>query len=363
MKKLRCALVGCGRVAPNHMTAAKGNKDVLELVAVCDLSEEKATNLLQKCTMDDGIVVYTDYKKLIGMEQPDFVVVATDSGSHAEIAKFALLSGCHVIIEKPMAMSLSDADELIEIAEQKGLNLAVSHQNRFNKTIRRIRKAVEEKEFGRLFYGVAAIRWMRNECYYSDGDWRGTWEKDGGCLMNQCIHDIDLLRWMMGDDIDEVFAYTDNLAHDYIEAEDMGLALIKFSNGTYGIVEGTTDVYPENLEETLTLFGQKGTVRAAGKALNCIDTWQFEGQTLEDLKKEMEIFEDIPNVYGFGHVPLYRDFAFSILEKRAPYVDGKAGRRAVELILAIYKSAAEGKPVKLPLKECTSTEFQGRFGR
>ncbi|MDR3645549.1 MAG: Gfo/Idh/MocA family oxidoreductase, partial [Clostridia bacterium] len=239
--------------------------------------------------------------------------------------------------------------------------LCACHQNRFNRSVQKIRQAAEGGRFGRLFHGAANIRWNRGPQYYTQAPWRGKWACDGGALMNQCIHNIDLLRWMMGDGVDEVMAYTDNLHHPYIEAEDLGLAIIRFSNGAYGIVEGTTNIYPKNLEETLYLFGECGTVKAGGKSVNLIEEWRFADGIDDPEQVEHEFGEDPPNVYGFGHSPLYADMIAAIRDDRAPYVDGAAGRRALELVLAIYLSAAEGRPVRLPLKDCSSAQFAGRF--
>ena len=212
-----------------------------------------------------------------------------------------------------------------------------------------------------MFYGTAHIRWCRDKDYYSKAKWRGTWAQDGGTLMNQCIHNIDLLRWMMGDEIDEVVGMTDRLNHPYIEAEDLGIALVKFKNGAYGIIEGTTDLYPKNLEETLYLFGEKGTVKAGGQSVNRIEEWRF-ADSLEEVKTVIaEFAENPPNIYGFGHTPLYADMISAIKEDREPYVNAEAGKRALELVLAIYKSAAEGKAIKLPLENCSTMEFVGRF--
>ena len=234
--------------------------------------------------------------------------------------------------------------------------------NAFLSKIQNIFNAVDKGRFGRMFYGTAHIRWCRDWEYYSRADWRGTWEQDGGALMNQCIHNTDLLRWMMGDEIDTVMGMTDRLNHDYIEAEDLGIALIKFKNGSYGILEGTTDIYPKDLEETLYLFGEKGTVKAGGTSVNRIEEWRFSDQ-LDDADDVIRQFhENPPNVYGFGHTPLYADVIDAIKNDRDPYVTGEDGRRALELVLAVYKSAAEGKPVKLPLTDCSTMDFAGRFG-
>jgi UDP-N-acetyl-2-amino-2-deoxyglucuronate dehydrogenase len=361
MEKLKYALVGCGRIAPNHIAAAIANSAKLDIAAICDLDAGKMEKLKQKFGLEN-VRCYTDYKQMLETEKPSLTAVATDSGMHAQVALAAIESGSNVIVEKPIAMSLADADKLIAAAKAKHVKLCANHQNRFNSSIRQIRSALEAGRFGRLYHADAHILWRRDENYYADGDWRGKWASDGGTLMNQCIHNIDLLRWMMGDDIDEVTAYTARLAHPYIEAEDLGLAIIKFSNGSFGTVEGTVNVFPKNLEETLYIFGENGTVKAGGSAVNTIDEWSF-ADNLDDPAEIKKRFGEIPpNIYGFGHTPLYADMISAIENDRAPYVDGEAGRRALELVLAIYLSAARGQPVKLPLNDCSSADFEGRFG-
>ena len=359
---MKYALIGCGRIAPNHLEAAINNN--LEIVGLCDIVPEHIDNLVSKLNIDvNKYKKYTDYKEMLEEEKPELVAIATESGKHAAIALDCLEAGANLIIEKPIALSLEDADKIIEKAKEKGLVVCANHQNRFNKSIQKIRQALDEGKFGRMLYGTAHIRWNRGPDYYTQAQWRGTWAQDGGALMNQCIHNIDLLRWMMGDEIEEVCAYTDNLNHDYIEAEDLGMAIVKFKNGSYGIVEGTTDIYPKNLEETLYLFGQKGTVKAGGKSVNIIEEWIFEDnpEDPEDVKKNNS--EMPQNVYGFGHTPLYKDVINAIQTHTKPLVDAEAGKRALELVLAIYKSAAEGKPVKLPLDKCSTMDFVGRFDK
>ena len=265
------------------------------------------------------------------------------------------------VIPLTFLITKEDADEIIRRAKEKDVKVCANHQNRFNKSIKKIRDARDKRRFGKLMYGTAHIRWNRGWEYYSRAKWRGTWEQDGGALMNQCIHNIDLLRWMMGNDVDEVFAYTDKLNHEYIEAEDLGVAVVKFSNGSYGIIEGTTDIYPQNLEETLYLFGSKGTVKAGGHSVNLIEEWRFADELDDPEEVKRQFGENPPNVYGFGHTPLYADMIDAIENDRQPYVSGEDGRRALELVLAIYKSAAEGRPVKLPLEDCGTTDFIGRF--
>ena len=252
---------------------------------------------------------------------------------------------------------------VIRRADEKGVKVCACHQNRFNKSIQKIREAVEKNRFGKMFYGTAHIRWCRDHEYYDRASWRGTWEQDGGALMNQCIHNIDLLRWMLGDDIDEVVGMTDRLHHDYIEAEDLGIALVKFKSGAYGIIEGTTDIYPKNLEETLYLFGEKGTVKAGGQSVNVIEEWRFSDMLDDPEEVKRQFHENPPNVYGYGHTPLYADVIDAIEKNRQPYVDARAGRRALELVLAIYESAFKGSFVKLPMKECSTIQFKGRFDK
>ncbi len=356
---MKYALIGCGRISPNHIAAALANN--LEFMAICDIDPANMEEKALKFELPDTVKRYTDYKEMLAAEKPELVAIATESGKHAAIALDCIEAGCNIIVEKPIALSIEDANAIIEAARKKGVKVCANHQNRFNKSIKKIRDAYDKKRFGRLFYATAHIRWNRNWEYYSRAKWRGTWEQDGGALMNQCIHNIDLLRWMMGNEITEVFAYTDKLNHDYIEAEDLGIALIKFKNGAYGIVEGTTDIYPKNLEETLYIFGEKGTVKAGGQSVNRIEEWNFSDE-LDDPKEVIEKFnENPPNVYGFGHTPLYEDVIDAIKNDREPLVSGEDGKRALELVLAIYKSAATGKPVKLPLDNVSTLDFKGRF--
>lgn len=355
---MKYALIGCGRISPNHIEAARNNN--LEFVAMCDVIPEVMQDKSDKFDLE-RVHKYIDYRELLKKETPELVAIATESGKHAEIALDCIYAGCNVIIEKPIALSIADADAIIAAGKEKNVVVCANHQNRFNKSIQYIRKALEKGRFGRLSHGAAHVRWNRGKDYYEQAPWRGTWEQDGGCLMNQCIHNIDLLRWMMGDDVEEVMAYTDQLEHPYLEAEDLGMALVKFSNGSYGLVEGTTNVYPRNLEETLYIFGKDGTAKAAGTSDNIIEEWNF-ADSLDDPEQVKALYsENPPNVYGYGHTPLYADVIDAIQNSRQPYVDGEAGKRALELVLAIYKSAAEHRPVKLPLNNCSTMDFVGRF--
>ncbi|TSI04302.1 Gfo/Idh/MocA family protein [Lysinibacillus sp. BW-2-10] len=356
---LKYALIGCGRISPNHIAAALENK--LDIVAICDVFPEKMEETISRFNLPSSTTQYTNYHELLEIEKPDLVAICTESGNHGQIALDCINAGCNLIIEKPIALSLEEADAIIQKAKEKNVKVSACHQNRFNKSIQKIREAIETDRFGRLLHGTAHIRWNRGEDYYKQAPWRGTWEHDGGALMNQCIHNIDLLRWMMGDEIVEVIGMMDNLNHPFIEAEDLGLALVKFTNGSYGVIEGTTNIYPKNLEETLYIFGEKGTVKAGGKSVNIIEEWHFADNldTPEEVKETYH--ENPPNVYGFGHIPLYADVIEAVHQDRQPYVTAEDGRRALELVLAIYQSAAEGKSVKLPMEKCSTLDFKGRF--
>lgn len=358
---MKYALIGCGRISTNHIKAAVANN--LEIVAVCDILPERMQSVLEKHGLenDKSILRYTDYKKMI-KENPELqlISIATESGKHAQIALYCIENGVNVIIEKPMAMSLTDADKIIALSKEKGVKVSACHQNRFNIAVQQTRTALENGRFGKLSHGSVHVRWNRNKDYYEQAKWRGTWAQDGGALMNQCIHGIDLLRWMLGGEINEVYGVTQRQFHNYLECEDIGMAVIKFANGAVGTIEGTTNVYPKNLEETLYLFGENGTVKLGGKSTNAIDVWDFADETDKD-KQNKGLFEQTANVYGNGHTSLFADMIYAIENNVKPYVDAVAGRNALELVLAVYKSAAEGKPVKLPLKECASLDFTGRF--
>lgn len=357
---MKYALIGCGRIATNHIKAVLNNQ--LELVAVCDVVPEHMESLLAKHGLekDTSIKRYTDYKKLLDENQIELAAIATESGLHAEIALCCIDHGVNVIIEKPMAMSIQDADEIIKRSAKMGVKVSACHQNRFNIAVQELRQALEAGRFGRLSHGSIHVRWNRNQDYYTQAPWRGTWEQDGGALMNQCIHGIDLLRWMLGNEIEEVYGVTKQQFHDYLQAEDIGMAVVRFKNGAVATIEGTTNVYPQNLEETLYLFGENGTVKLGGKSVNNIDVWNFADEKDTDSSKQ-GLQEQTSNVYGNGHTSLYADVIDAIQNDRTPYVDAQAGKNALELVLAIYKSQKERQPVKLPLDSFSSMDMVGEF--
>ncbi|WP_027204145.1 Gfo/Idh/MocA family protein [Butyrivibrio fibrisolvens] len=354
---MKYALIGCGRISPNHIVAALNNN--LDIVGICDIVEENIEDKTLKFRLNSHR--YIDYIEMIEKEKPDLVAICTESGKHAQIALDCIEHGCNCIIEKPIALSIKDADAIINASIKHHIKVCACHQNRFNKSVQIIREAIDMNRFGRLFYGTAHVRWCRDREYYDRASWRGTWAQDGGALMNQCIHNIDLLRWMLGGDAVEVVGMTDRLNHSYIEAEDFGIALVRFKNGSYGVIEGTTDVYPRNLEETLYLFGEKGTIKAGGQSVNVIEEWRFSDLLDNPEMVKARFHENPPNVYGYGHTPLYADMIHAIEQDRQPYVTAMEGKKTLELVLAIYKSATDGRPIKLPLTECGTMDFIGRF--
>lgn len=357
---MKCAIIGCGRIALNHVRAMQANG--FELVSACDIVSGKAEQLLERAKWSGSEVdCCEDYLAMLKKHpEIELVAIATESGEHARIALDCIDAGKHVIIEKPIAMSMADANEIIRRADARGVKVSACHQNRFNVAVQHTRSAIETGRFGRMSHGSIHVRWNRNRGYYDQAPWRGTWEQDGGCLMNQCIHGIDLLRWMMGGEVVSVYAQTRQRFHDYLEAEDVGVAVLTFADGSVAAIEGTTNVYPKNLEETLYLFGEKGTVKIGGTSTNNIDVWDFADETEEDARLK-GLKEQTSNVYGNGHAALYADVAEAIRDDRAPYVDARAGRDALEVVLAIYKSQKTGLSVKLPLEDFASTDMEGEF--
>lgn len=358
---MKYALIGCGRISTNHILAVKNNG--LELVAVCDVRPDAMEELLSKhgLAADVSIDRYKDYGALLAEHSElELVAIATESGEHAHIALDCIDAGINVIIEKPIAMSMADADEIVRRGKERGVKVSACHQNRFNVAVQRTRKALEAGRFGRLSHGSIHVRWNRNRAYYEQAPWRGTWAQDGGCLMNQCIHGIDLLRWMMGDEAVEVYGATRQRFHDWLDVEDVGMAVIKFANGTVATVEGTVNVYPRNLEETLYLFGEVGTVKVGGTSTNNLDVWDFADEENDD-RESKGLKEATSNVYGNGHTALYADVIDAIRNDRDPYVDAVAGRNALEIVLAIYKSQKIGGPVRLPLTSFSTLDMIGEF--
>ncbi len=354
---MKYALIGCGHIANNHVKAVKTNK--LDFIAACDIVPDNIEKLLTESDLQNQkkIFRYTDYKTLL-LEHPEIELIAitTSSGNHAKIALDCIDSGKNIIIEKPMAMSIKDANEIIKRSREKNVVVSVSHQNRFNYNVQKVRQALDEGKFGKLSHGNICVRWNRNKSYYDQAKWRGTWLEDGGCLMNQCIHAIDLLIWMFGEEIESVYGIIKKQIHNYIECEDVGIAILTFKNGAIATIEGTTNVYPKNLEETLCIFGEKGTVKLGGTSLNKIEAWNFAD---ESMNKYLDKASKPDNINNYVH--LYSDVVDSIIKHRKPYIDAIAGKNSLEVVLAIYKSSITGQQIKLPLTDCSTSDFANIF--
>lgn len=341
-EKLGFGVIGCGRIAPKHTESIKALAEA-ELLAVCDIVPARAADFAQKYNAEP----YRDYRELLQRKDIDVVTIATPSGIHAEIAMAAARAGKHVMVEKPMAMTLHQADLLIKTCRECGVKLGVIHQNRFNKSIKLLRAALEAGRFGKLTHGQAAVRWNRNQDYYAQAPWRGTKLQDGGVLMNQSIHNIDLLQWMLGP-VESVYGYTTTALHD-IEMEDVAGAVLKFRNGAIGLIEAASTIYPKNIEETLNIFGETGSAIIGGIAVNRVEVWEFPESDEEKQKILAEQESDPPTIYGFGHREIIEDMIQAIKSDRPPAVPGEEGRKALEIILAIYRCQETGMPVKLPL--------------
>ena len=370
MKKLKFALIGCGRISTNHIKAILDNFEDVELISVCDLIKDRAEQKVdeylnyakEKSVSAIRPKVFIDYQEMLQKEDIDACAICTESGYHAEISINCLTLKKHVLVEKPMAMSLQGADRMIKVAKENKVKLSVCYQNRFNPTIEKLRQAIDSGRFGRIIAGTARTLWNRNKDYYNQSKWRGTWKLDGGCLLNQCMHNIDLLQWMIGNEVDNVFGQTGNYLHSYIETEDYGSIIIRFKNGVIGNVEGTVCVYPRNLEETLTIVGEKGTVVIGGLALNKIIVWNLKDKK-DSLKEVQEKYNsEIPNIYGKGHTPLYKNFIGSIRNNNSPLIDGYEGKKSLSIVLMAYKSQKHSRVINYNEGLDISTEdFKNMF--
>jgi UDP-N-acetyl-2-amino-2-deoxyglucuronate dehydrogenase len=341
-KKFRIALIGCGRISKNHFEAID-QIDGLELVAVCDSDSERA----EQAGKQWGVPHYTSYEKMLKESKADIVTIATPSGLHAEQGIEAASAGKHVVMEKPMAISLTGADSLVHACDKAGVQLFVVKQNRLNPPVQLLKSAVDRNRFGRIYMASCTVHWARPQEYYDQAPWRGTWEFDGGAFMNQASHYVDLIQWLMGP-VESVMAKTATLARR-IETEDSGIAILKFRSGALGSIEVTMLAYPRNLEGSITILGEKGSAKIGGTAVNKIELWQF-AEYDDDDKKVADADTSPPNVYGLGHHGYYRNVLAVLRGKAKPDTDGRAGRKSLELILGIYESAKTGREVPLPLR-------------
>ena len=337
------ALLGCGRIAENHARVLDGEQvPGMKLAAVCDVDKAKADAFAARY----AVPAYYSLEEMLRAPGIDFVSVLTPSGMHAEHVIAAARAGKHVLTEKPMALRVKDADRMIAECDRAGVRLFVVKQNRFNPPVVRLREALEAGRFGKLILGTARLRWKRTQDYYDADAWRGTWKYDGGALSNQAVHHLDLLRWMLGDVV-SVKAYA-STALAKIETEDTLVAVLKFANGALGTMEATSACRPDDMEASLSVLGEKGSVVIGGMSVNKIDTWKFTEPRPGDDTVAEETFSTPANVYGNGHLHYYRN-VYAAMEHGAPaLVDGREGRRTVELLCAIYESVASGREVALP---------------
>ena len=340
--KLNMALIGCGRIAKRH-SELLGNDQIegARLVAVCDNVYEKA----KKIGRQFNVPYYLDMHEMMSKEQVDVAVVLTPSGLHAEHVINLSKYGKDIVVEKPMALTLDDADAMIEECDHYNCRLFIIKQNRFNVPVMKLREAHQAGRFGKLILGTVRVRWARHQSYYDQDAWRGTWEMDGGVLTNQASHHVDMLEWMMGD-IESVFARTKTALVD-IEVEDTAVVTIKFKNGALGIIEATTATRPNNLEGSISILGEKGNVVIGGFAVNQMDSWAFEEAIDGDDEILAKYSVNPPNVYGFGHQAYYEHVVNCISNGGQNLIDGLQGRKTVRLINAIYESAETGKEVYL----------------
>lgn len=339
---VRVALVGCGRISGSHVSAID-RIDGLELVAVADVETQRATALAQ----DRGIPAFRTLDELLAEVECDVVTVCTPSGLHPSHGIVAARAGKHVVTEKPMAISLADADALVQACDAAGVHLFVVKQNRLNPPIQLLRRAVDKARFGRIYLANTTVRWTRPQEYYDAAPWRGTWEFDGGAIMNQASHYVDLMQWLVGP-VESVVAKTATLARR-IETEDTGIAVLRFRSGALGVIEVTVLTYPRNFEGSITILGEKGTVKIGGTAVNRVEQWQFSDYDDDD-KLIDAANTSPPTVYGFGHEGYYRNVLAVLRGEAKPGTDGREGRKSLELILGIYESAKTGREVPLPLR-------------
>jgi UDP-N-acetyl-2-amino-2-deoxyglucuronate dehydrogenase len=341
-RKIRIAVVGCGRISRNHFGSIEKHTDSLELVAVCDIDSQ----VLAEHTEKYKVPGYRRLEDMLEAEQLDLVALCTPSGIHPDQAALAARYGINVMTEKPMATRWSDGVRMVRACDEAGVRLFVVKQNRRNTTLQLLKRAVEEKRFGKIHMVHLNVFWTRPQSYYDQAKWRGTWEFDGGAFMNQASHYVDLLDWLIGP-VDKVQAMMSTTRD--IEVEDTGVLNVKWRNGALGSMSVTMLTYPKNLEGSITILGEKGTVRIGGVAVNDIQLWQFDEPRDYDEQIKAANYETT-SVYGFGH-PLYYKNVIDVLRGEAqPETDGREGLKSLEMLIAAYLSARDGKTVSLPLE-------------
>lgn len=343
---LRFGLIGCGRISKVH-TSVISNLSGAKLEAVCDIVKERAVEVANKFKCK----VFTDYKEMINSDEIDVIDICSPTHLHSQMVIDAAKAGKHVITEKPMALSITDADNMIQECKKNNVKLFVVKQNRYNPPIVKLKEAIEEGRFGKIFYGNTTVLWHRDQSYYDDQEWFGEWEKGGGVFINQASHNIDILQWLMGE-VDSVYAKIDTMTHK-INAEDLGMAILRFKSGAWATIQTTTCVFPKNLEGSVSIFGERASAKVGGIQMNEMQIWEFD-----DYRSEDGLYHRYsttpPNIYGFGHIKYMEDVIKTLNGEKQPFVDGAEGMMSLELILAMYKSALTGKEVKMSdfLAEC-----------
>jgi UDP-N-acetyl-2-amino-2-deoxyglucuronate dehydrogenase len=339
---LKFALVGCGRIAKRHSELLGRNCIAgAGLVAVCDIVADKAAGIGHRFAVPH----FTDMHEMLRSVAVDVVVVLTESGRHARHVIELAAYGKHIVVEKPMALTLSDADAMIQACDRAGIRLFVVKQNRFNVPVVKLREALDQGRFGKLVMGTVRVRWCREQSYYDQDPWRGTWALDGGVLTNQASHHVDLLEWIMGD-VDSVYAIAATQLVT-IEAENTAVVALRFASGALGVIEATTAVRPRDLEGSISVLGEGGSVEIGGFAVNELKVWSFVDPRPGDDAIMKEFSVNPPNVYGFGHQAYYEHVVDCILRGAPQLVDGLQGRKSLELINAIYESVETGKEIAL----------------
>jgi predicted dehydrogenase len=357
LASVRFGIIGCGRVAKYHAEALRQIPGV-ELKAVCDIIPERAQEFASRYAADP----YTDYRYLLDRKDVDVVCICTPSGDHPRHGMDVARAGKHVVVEKPIGLTLEEIDALIETCNQEKVKLCVVHQNRFNPAVVKLREALDAGRFGRISHAAVTVRWHRSQEYYDQAPWRGTWALDGGVLMNQAIHAIDIFRWMMGEP-ESVFAFTATHFHR-IEAEDVAVAVVRFKSGALGTIEASTNVFPSNWEETLAIFGDRGSAALGGVALNRIERWELADATDRhalDVEAELASQPDPASVYGNGHGRLLAAMADVVRQNRMVPVPADAGREAVKMVLGIYQSVDSGQELRWPAIKTPAAIHQARL--
>ena len=341
-RRVRFAVVGCGRISEKHFEALNKHGEHAEVVAVCDVDDAA----LRAAAERTGARPYHRIEELLAESDADAVVLCTPSGLHAEQGMLVAQAGRHVISEKPMATRWQDGKRLVQACDAAGVRLFVVKQNRQNATVQLLKRAIDGGRFGRIYMVSVNVFWNRPQSYYDSARWRGTWEFDGGALMNQASHYVDLLDWLIGP-VESISAFTATLARN-IQVEDTGVVNVRWRSGTLGSLNATMLTYPRNLEGSITVIGEKGTVRLGGVAINEIEHWEFAEPHEDDLHVRDASYETT-SVYGFGHPRYYENVIDTLRGLALPETDGREGLRSLELLVGIYLSARDGRTIALPL--------------